>query len=1021
MHPHPSKLVGLAYLLTRTAGDLVLLPAPDRVEGSSVAVSLDDLRGVESRDRGRVQLIWSHHAGHEPSHRAAAGRAELELADSETAARLCGRLAGVLARRRTRRPHEAAERAADRAAAARRPEGSQADAHSLDVAWDAERLRRRCAGLSSDSEAVLPSAHAVLGRPGARVAATAPIGPGAAECASQTLSFSAATVERAGGATAAAIEATPSASRAAIGAQPAAPFRSPLGSRGPLRLRGVPMSHPIVRLLSLGERSDGGDEELDGRSTAGGRAASGERSATDGRAAAGQRSDVHLGRPKGEGDATPVEGFSFPSADAPRASHSRPAEPLRRVLSVRLADVPASATLFLEATWHFPSDAVESYDRGLLRPLGSRELLTRLARAGTAANAAAAALLAAVAAVAGGPGVGSRLVLLALVGAALALLAAVLPIALESRAETQGTDGAREAADDRLGVLVLKEAKRGEGGGCVESRPFEGSKWALVGEAPGGDRPAVATDSIAARAAVKAGSRPLALAPDAASSPASTLPSQEPSLSAVSVRSRSEDDRRDGFSPSLDVESELDGLGAGLLRSRLGAQQAGRVEGKAVMGGDAEPDAPVGSSGGGAFEPVSAVASPSSEARDPLAAAGPEPGSPRPLALSVVPPAVPSQPAPLPLPEALLDFARANPGDIDRDTLVRFHRAMDGDEARAAAALGRLVAWLDATDARRLVDRPQPFFAAIKRAWAHGILCRTKDGQHVVTIEAMGKLPKALAGLGTTLVEVPRWEPLRGDRVDAAEGAAAEDARAGGTSDSEASSNGCGRGASDSDGCGREASASSASSSASGASALAQGLPPLAADLRPVGRPEALLHLAFLNAYISTHVDPRPWPGGQVVRILDAEGLGFGDLRSEGFKLVMDAAGMLGVTQPQRLHRAFVVNAPMWWAAAWKLISPLMEAKVSEKFRIFRKGDPKAREALLELVREEDLPTSLGGSRELPLEDGVFERALRAHVETLNSRRRVRVPAEGDREAAPLGGNAAAATPTADAVAPVAA
>lgn len=933
MHPHPSKLVGLSYVLTRTAGALVLLPAPDRIEGSSVAVPLDDLRGVESRGHGRVLLTWTRASDPAFGRSAASGVAELELADPGSAARLCGRLAGMLGPRKTRHPQEADERATDRAAAVQATEKSPPKVgHCSDVAWDAQRLHHRCGGLSFDA-ADVPTCTVTVERRPARGDALA-AGEKAFGVPTEPLDDQARTLIDSG----AAHVAVPakgdacalSASR--VNAQAKRPLRpptsspSPPGSRGPLRLSGVPRSHPIVRLLSFGERSDdeaqGNNERIDD-------GAKGNVKLTDQRDRPSRserllRGNLLSSKLPAVTDATSAGSPRQHTAESVRLPCRH--EMLHRMLSVRPAEDAAVAPVFLEATWQFTSDTKALRIVDLLSSVWYGESCARLARTGPVGLSLSVALLGTIASVAGAVSASNGLSLLAIAISALAVWVCALPGVLESRAETSSENQSAGAKDDeRLGVLELRTAK-------WTAREALGAKRVPLGAAKDGNV-LLDAETIAAGGSSRTGVVPSA----SVLSDTHLLMLEESSLSAVSVRSRSEDERVNG---SDDVPSLLD---ADLvdLRARL---RSSSLDDSANEPTDAAP----------------------------------------PLALSPTPPNVPSpHPAPLPLPGALFAFAEANPREIDRDTLVRFHRAMDGDEARASAALGRLVSWLDANDARGLVERPQPFFSAIKKAWAHGILCRTRDGQHVVTIEAMGKLPKALAELGAVQVEVPLWA-LRSE-------ADSEDAQGQGST----------QGARDAD----EASNSDASSGCaygcefsapSGDSAPGSIVQETVA--KSIGRSEALLHLAFLNAYIATHVDPRPWPGGQVVRILDAEGLGFGDLRSEGFKLVMDAAGMLGVTQPQRLHRAFVVNAPMWWAAAWKLISPLMETKVSEKFRIFRKGDPKAREALLELVREEDLPTSLGGFQVCPLEDGVFERALRAHVDALNAGGRADGRADGGEE-----------------------
>jgi hypothetical protein len=47
---------------------------------------------------------------------------------------------------------------------------------------------------------------------------------------------------------------------------------------------------------------------------------------------------------------------------------------------------------------------------------------------------------------------------------------------------------------------------------------------------------------------------------------------------------------------------------------------------------------------------------------------------------------------------------------------------------------------------------------------------------------------------------------------------------------------------------------------------------------------------------------------------------------------------MLSMNYPQRLAKCFLVNAPGWWALAWKLISPLIPAKVRAQMALYSKN-----------------------------------------------------------------------------------
>lgn len=99
-----------------------------------------------------------------------------------------------------------------------------------------------------------------------------------------------------------------------------------------------------------------------------------------------------------------------------------------------------------------------------------------------------------------------------------------------------------------------------------------------------------------------------------------------------------------------------------------------------------------------------------------------------------------------------------------------------------------------------------------------------------------------------------------------------------------------------------------------------------------------LEHLLFTYQYEFGVVDHRPMPDGKTVKIVDLGGLTMSDLRTPGFRLISRVGAMLSLNFPQRLHRCFLVNAPGWWAVAWRLISPIVPVKVRNQMTLFAKN-----------------------------------------------------------------------------------
>jgi hypothetical protein len=147
-----------------------------------------------------------------------------------------------------------------------------------------------------------------------------------------------------------------------------------------------------------------------------------------------------------------------------------------------------------------------------------------------------------------------------------------------------------------------------------------------------------------------------------------------------------------------------------------------------------------------------------------------------------------------------------------------------------------------------------------------------------------------------------------------------------------------------------------------------------------------LEHLLFTYQYAFAKIDARPLPDGKTVKIVDLDGLSMGDLRSAGFKLITRVGAMLSMNYPQRLQRCFLINAPGWWAVAWKIISPIVPAKIRAQMSLYSKSDQEhALKAMLEWIDEDIIPVAYGGKNEVPLFQCSMEIALKEYVDKLNA------------------------------------
>ncbi len=157
-----------------------------------------------------------------------------------------------------------------------------------------------------------------------------------------------------------------------------------------------------------------------------------------------------------------------------------------------------------------------------------------------------------------------------------------------------------------------------------------------------------------------------------------------------------------------------------------------------------------------------------------------------------------------------------------------------------------------------------------------------------------------------------------------------------------------------------------------------------------------LEHLLFTYQYAFAKLDARPLPEGKTVKIVDLAGLSMGDLRTPGFKLITRVGAMLSMNYPQRLQRCFLINAPGWWAVAWKLITPIIPAKIRAQMSLYGIKDKEAAyKAMLEWVDDDVIPVAYGGKNVLPLSECSLEVALAQYVAKLNENLPIE---EGDEE-----------------------
>lgn len=149
---------------------------------------------------------------------------------------------------------------------------------------------------------------------------------------------------------------------------------------------------------------------------------------------------------------------------------------------------------------------------------------------------------------------------------------------------------------------------------------------------------------------------------------------------------------------------------------------------------------------------------------------------------------------------------------------------------------------------------------------------------------------------------------------------------------------------------------------------------------------DILQHLVFCYLFTFDKIDNRPWPKGKTVKIMDIEGLQMSHLGQPGFKFITKIANVLAIMFPQRMHQCIFVNVPSWWSMAWRVMSPMIPEKVRSQMQMFGKNSgSKAKEALLEWIEEDILPTKYGGKNDLPnFLDSSYEKTLVEYATSLS-------------------------------------
>jgi len=132
---------------------------------------------------------------------------------------------------------------------------------------------------------------------------------------------------------------------------------------------------------------------------------------------------------------------------------------------------------------------------------------------------------------------------------------------------------------------------------------------------------------------------------------------------------------------------------------------------------------------------------------------------------------------------------------------------------------------------------------------------------------------------------------------------------------------------------------------------------------------------------------------GSFVRIYDLKGISLFDLADkQAMAIGQQMMDVLEKYYPERMAKAFVVNAPSFFATAWRMVKPMLDPRTAKKIEVLS-GTAQTHSALLKLMDDEVIPVAYGGKNpvdgyELGFRGGWYkgeiERKLAALADELN-------------------------------------
>jgi hypothetical protein len=147
---------------------------------------------------------------------------------------------------------------------------------------------------------------------------------------------------------------------------------------------------------------------------------------------------------------------------------------------------------------------------------------------------------------------------------------------------------------------------------------------------------------------------------------------------------------------------------------------------------------------------------------------------------------------------------------------------------------------------------------------------------------------------------------------------------------------------------------------------------------------DVMRHSMLTMEWFCKVIDPRRYPHGRFIRVYDFEGFKMQHVRDVGaIKMGTSIVSMIEKHYPERLEKAYVINAPPVLFHLWNIVKRMLDRETVKKFCIV-KGKEESCALMQGLMEADMLPVEYGGTLEC-LEASACEKALYEHISKMNT------------------------------------